>query len=151
MCILYRWLTPTIAYKTYSVRHKNHQTYIVSVYKTVAADIASGQTGMNKIVSLRGQAVLDCLVSSLISTQWTRTTDGISNAFLLIASGCSVSGNNSEYYSTEQLGGNVCRLTIRNATMQQSGVYTCFDGSSTSYRSLVTVIGELQTIFCLGI
>lgn len=109
------------------------------------ADIASGQTGMNKIVSLRHQAVLDCLVSSLISTQWTRTTDGISNS-LPIADGCSVNENNAEYYSTELLGGNVCRLTIRNATMQQSGVYICFDGSSTPYRSLVTVIDPVANV-----
>lgn len=85
--------------------------------------------------------MLDCVVSSMAITQWTRTTDGTNNA-LSIASGCSVIGDNSAYYRTEQPSGNTCRLIIGNVTMQQAGVYTCFDGSARVYISLVTVIGE---------
>ena len=109
----------------------------------IGAVVRGQAPGPNAVVLKNNQTMLDCVVAETTIAQWTRTTDGTNNP-LTIASGCNVTGNNSAYYSTEQPGGNICRLIIRNATMQQAGVYDCFDGASTTYRSLVTVIGELQ-------
>ena len=101
--------------------------------------------GPNAVVLINGQATLDCVAVNMATTQWLRTTDGSSNS-LLIAYGCSVSGSNAAYYSTETPGGNICRLIIGNATMQQAGVYSCYNGASTIFNSFVTVIGESQQI-----
>ena len=117
--------------------------YHNNIVKTVIDDFARGQTGPNAVSLINGQVMLDCPVSSMEYTQWTRTTNGFDNT-LVIAFGCSVIGNNAAYYSTEHVRNNSCILIIGNATMQMGGVYTCFDGSSTTYRSLVTVVGELK-------
>lgn len=79
--------------------------------------------------------------SSPANSSWTHTTDGTNNA-VTIAIGCSVTGNNTEYYSTTQPGGNTCRLVFENVTFEQAGVYLCFDGGLITYRNLFTVIGE---------
>ena len=105
--------------------------------------------GPNAVVSINGQTMLDCVAAQMANgTTWTHATDGTNNNPLTIASGCSVNSSNAAYYSTVQPGDNICRLIIENATMQQAGIYNCFNGASTTYWSLVTIIGESQqTIF----
>jgi ATP-dependent protease HslVU (ClpYQ) peptidase subunit len=109
--------------------------------------VVRGQSaGPNAVVVINGQTMLDCNTNDLSLSNWRHSPDGTNN-FITISFGCGlITGNDAAYYRTELIGGNICRLTIANVTMQQAGVYNCYDGASTLYKSLVTVIDPVASV-----
>ena len=126
--------------------HLNFRSIIVTLCLAVAySNITNAQTNFTVDVGSRKQ--LNCTSTTTeVYPSWTLSKDGTDENTAVIASFCVINSDYNDMYEVKSDGPGVCNLVITNATLAETGVYTCIDVGLASHSSVVTV-GKYHIMF----